>query len=143
LRRAETSRAEEARRPRPCLFVGDRRSRAAIRMGVTWYDGRLAAKTLFAVLEALGLSYEDYEVMNAYDDRGSLDVTTLQAVKEAHTRGWLIIGMGKNAQKALRELAIPHRAMRHPAARGRMRRRELYQAHVADVLKERSGAEYA
>jgi hypothetical protein len=30
-------------------------------------------------------------------------VATLQAVKEAYARGWLIIGMGKNAQKALRD----------------------------------------
>lgn len=34
------------------VFVGERRSPAAIRMGVRWPDGRLAAKQLFDALRA-------------------------------------------------------------------------------------------
>jgi hypothetical protein len=121
------------------IFVGDRRSAKAMQLGVTWYDGRLAAKTLCAALELLGLSSEDYDMVNAYRDSGSLDKAALQRVKHAQACGWLIIGMGKRAQKALTAFGIPHRPMMHPAARGRIRCREVYQAHVADVLQGREG----
>ena len=122
-------------RAQKVVFVGDRRSPTAMRLGVTWYAGRLAAKTLFDALKTLGLSSEEYDVVNAYHDSGRLDVATLRKVKEAQARGWLIIGMGQQAQKALTAFGIPHRPMVHPAARGGIRRREVYQAHVATVLQ--------
>jgi len=118
------------------VFVGERRSLRAIQMNVTWQDGRLAAKVLFETLAALKITEDVYVVVNAYRDDGSLDVSIMEGVQTLQGQGWLVIGMGKKAQQALTLFGIPHRPMIHPAARGKIRRRELYHAHVAGVLKE-------
>ena len=36
------------------VFVGEKRSARAIRLGVRWEDGRLSGKTLFEALRAAG-----------------------------------------------------------------------------------------
>src|SRR5712671_6883608 len=121
---------------RKILFVGERRSPRAIQMQVPWQDGRLAAKVLFEALAALKITEDVYVVVDAYRDDASLDVSIMEGVQTLQGQGWLIVGMGQRAQQALRLFGIPHRPMIHPAARGRIRRREAYQAHVAEVLKE-------
>lgn len=121
---------------RKILFVGDKRSKTAIRMNVTWQDGRLATKVLFEALAALGLSNDDYEVIKAYYDNGHMDRDLLQKLLRFGMQGYVIVGMGRRAQQALERLNVKHLKMIHPAARGRIRRRELYRAHVAEVLKE-------
>ena len=105
-------------------------------MNVTWQDGRLAAKVLFEALATLGIMEDVSVVVHAYRDDGSLDVSIMEGVQTLQGQGWLVIGMGKKAQQALTLFGIPHRPMIHPAARGKIRRRELYHAHVAGVLKE-------
>jgi hypothetical protein len=52
----------------------------------------------------------------------------------------VVVGMGTQAHKALTWLAIPHRKMGDPAARGTIRRRAWYQAHVSEVLHGRDDA---
>ncbi len=120
------------------VFVGERRSLRAIQMNVTWQDGRLAAKVLFEALATLGITEDVYVVVNAYRDDGSLDVSIMEGVQTLLGQSWLIVRLGKKAQQALTLFAIPHRPMIHPAARGRIRRRKAYQAHVAEVLKEQA-----
>ncbi len=128
--------AQDDQALRKIVFVGERRSLRAIQMNVTWQDGRLAAKVLFEALAALKITEDVYVVVNAYRDDGSLDVSIMEGVQTLQGQGWLVIGMGKKAQQALTLFGIPHRPMIHPAAGGKIRRRELYHAHVAGVLKE-------
>ena len=103
-------------------------------MQVTWQDGWLAAKVLFEALAALGMTEESVLCSTAYRDDGSLDVSIMGGVQVLHAQGWLIVGMGKRAQKAHRLFGIPHWQMIHPATRGKIRRREAYHAHVSEVL---------
>src|SRR5207245_1227056 len=74
------------------LFVGERRSPTAIRMGWTWASGRLAARTLYDALE------------NACIKIGACDFINLFEVQRAY--GWPrvleavecdipIVGMGR------------------------------------------------
>ena len=114
--------------------MGERRSPTAIRKGVTWADRRLCAKTLCHVWDALALPPEHYLFINVYRDNGSADPEALRRIHALHAEGWMVIGLGHTVQQMLARAGISHRAMIHPAARGRIRRRERYQAHVATVL---------
>lgn len=116
------------------VFVGERRSPTAIWKGVTWADRRLCAKTLCHVLDTLGLPSENARFINMYRDDGSCDTHALRRVQALQAEGWIVIGLGRTVQQALARAAVPHRAMIHPAARGHIRHRELYRAHVAAVL---------
>ena len=128
-------------RPQGILFVGEKRSKMAIRMGVTWQDGRLSAKTLDEAVRPLGLarlgipSTMPYDVLNAYRDYGDYDMQALETIAMRHRQGWLVIGMGRAAQHALDWANIPYTSMIHPAARGHIRLRARYQAHVSTVLQ--------
>ena len=48
------------------LFVGERRSPIAIKMNVTWENGRLAAKQLFDALSSCGISGEKQIFVNLF-----------------------------------------------------------------------------
>ena len=74
--------------------------------------------------------------MNVFDDAGELDIHAIYKIREWSQRGWVIVGLGRTVQQVLTNACIPFRAMVHPAARGRIRRHAVYQAHVAEVLKE-------
>lgn len=52
------------------MFVGERRSQSAIRMGVHWEDGRLAAKQLFDALLALGIDPQRCEFVHWWEPDG-------------------------------------------------------------------------
>ena len=128
------------------VFVGEHRSRTAIRLGVTWRDGRLSAKTLAQALLRLGLSYDrEYVVVNAYhdpepwifyrwEDHRMEDLEALEFCKLALQEGTTIISLGSISIAALQRHRIPHRCMIHPAARGAIRARAAYYAHVQQVL---------
>jgi hypothetical protein len=123
-------------RPVGFIFVGEKRSRTAIRRGYSWYDKRLCARTLAEALETCGVEPHHYTCINVFDDTGELDVHAVYKIREWSTQGWVIVGLGRTVQQVLTHACIPYRAMIHPAARGPVRRREVYQAHVAEVLKE-------
>lgn len=116
------------------LFVGERRSPLAIQRRVTWQDGKLAAKTLCEALSAAGIPRRNYEMLNLWEDDGTLSALAEQTVRDCHEAGWIVVGMGRKVQKRLQICGIPHRALTHPAARGALRKREHYQAHVQAVL---------
>ena len=118
----------------PLLFVGERRSRTAMQRGYSWPDQRLCGRTLAQALAACGIALEQYRCMNVYTDEGALDRQALTHIRTLHAAGWVVVGLGRTVQRVLTVAGIPHRAMIHPAARGRRRKREAYQQHVAAIV---------
>lgn len=115
--------------PPTLLFVGERRSKRARRMRVRWQDGRLAAAQLFPALRAIGIDPESCLWANWYERASPATIRLLVA-----KAGVVVVGMGRIVQAALTKAGIPHVALVHPAARGTIRRRENYHAHVAKTL---------
>jgi hypothetical protein len=109
------------------LFVGESRSPTAKRMGVTWKDGRLAAKPLFEALEFIGIDPAQHKFVNWFEGGK-------QAVRSF--RDGSIVAMGKKVQRALDAEGIQYIGIVHPAARGKIRKRETYISHVYAALSE-------
>ena len=138
--------------PQRILFVGERRSQTAIKMGVTWFDGRLCAMTLHEALAQLGIDAKDPErvgFVNLWRDEPmdlSLDEhprleyvingDTFEHIRRTASlsNGWTIVGLGKKVQRVLDQEGIPHLKMIHPAARGAIRGKYRYWLHVARAL---------
>jgi hypothetical protein len=57
-------------------------------------------------------------------------------LREAVAEGAVILAMGRLVERELVRRGIPHRPMVHPAARGRIRKRERYVEHVREVLHQ-------
>lgn len=120
------------------LFVGECRSLTAIRNGWRWQDGRLAAKTLFDALRALGIDPEAHEFVNLWTDPPAAPRITWH--RKARLRATaslgekIIVALGKKVSDKLAELKVDHVALIHPAARGRIRGRGRYARHVAEKL---------
>jgi hypothetical protein len=129
-----------SRRPTRFIFVGERRSRRAIQLGVRWEHGRLCARTLHAALRTIGLAPEEQAYVNLYFDAEppALNEALLARLRALAAEGVEIVGLGRLVQRALERAGVPHRRLIHPAARGAIRARAVYQAHVASVL----GREY-
>lgn len=119
------------------IFVGERPSQRSIDLGVTWQDGALAAKQLFDALRACGIDPNAQTFLNLFID--SADIVNDRAVKEiqnvfksrSHT---IIIALGRKVEGELTKLNIHHRFLTHPAARGKIRKKERYAGHVKKVL---------
>jgi hypothetical protein len=117
------------------LFVGEKRSKTAIAKGWTWADGRLAAKTLQEALALLGLRYgKGYECINLLDDNGVFSTKTIQALRTRVNAGWILVSMGAQVDRTLTAYEVPHLRITHPAARGKIRTRAHYRAHVKERL---------
>jgi hypothetical protein len=118
------------------LCVGERRSVTAIRRGWTWADGHLAARTLRQAMHGLGLSYGyHYVCTNILDDDGVWSTHTMNSIADMEAKGWKIVALGKEAARYLSAYEITHVTLVHPAARGAIRKRERYDAHVAAILQ--------
>lgn len=124
-------------RPPRFVFVGERRSRRAIEMGVRWEHGRLCARTLHEALRAMGLDPTRQTYLNAYTDGepAAIDAAAIARVRSLAAAGAQIVALGRAAHRALEQAAVPHRRLTHPAARGAIRARAAYHAHVAAVLR--------
>ena len=109
------------------LFVGEERSATAKKMGVYWEDGNLAAKTLFDACRAHRVDPLKHEFTNLFERGGKRDV-----------REWRgpVVAMGRKVQAELTRMGIEHTPMVHPAARGKIRLKANYAAHVGEVLRE-------
>lgn len=118
------------------VFVGQRRSALAIARGLTWEDGHLSAKTLHDGLRALGLDPGAQVYLNLFPDDGPsvVDPDALERVRSLAARGMIVVGMGRIVQAALDRAGVIHRGLVHPAARGAIRARSTYRAHLARVL---------
>jgi hypothetical protein len=121
----------------PFLFLGERRSRKAVEMGVRWEHGNLAARPLFDALRAHGIDPEQqwFENLFCEDLDGPFvvrpDLDALLAAVPSHYR---LVAMGNRVSAALRRHGIVHIKIVHPAARGRIRERPRYIAHVGEQL---------
>lgn len=116
------------------LFIGERRSPTAMRMGVTWEDGRLCAKNLHQALRAIGIEPADCQFRNAFDDEGRAEPFTVHVARAHVERGGEVIALGLRASGVLARDGVPHRVLVHPAARGAIRKRERYEEHVRETL---------
>lgn len=112
------------------LFVGEERSELAKARNVRWEDGALAAKQLFDALRSCGIDPKRQQFTNLFERGG------LTKILAARAAGIKIVGMGKKVQLDLARRRISHLALTHPAARGRIRRKERYANHVRSVLEE-------
>lgn len=130
--------------PPPLVFVGERRSRRAIRLGVTWDDGRLAARTLHEALAACGIDPRRHIFVNLFLDPSiagdapappAVDRAMVAQLAACAALGARLVGLGRLVQGVLAREGLPHLALVHPAARGALRRREVYHAHVAERLR--------
>jgi hypothetical protein len=127
------------------LFVGECRSITAQRQGWTWWDGRLAAKPLFEALAAMGVNPKAHMYINLWPDnvegathRPGHPVkilgSTIRIILSHRRMDAVVVALGKRVSAELAKRGIVHVALIHPAARGAIRKRERYHAHVADKL---------
>ncbi len=112
------------------LFVGEEPSKTAKEKGWVWGDEQLCSKTLLEALDKAGVHRESLQFINLFED-GSVNQDSIQMIKDFKSS---VIGMGNKVQRALTKNNIGHHALIHPAARGKIRKTELYQAHVKKVL---------
>lgn len=122
------------------LFLGERRSRKAVQMGVRWENGNLAARPLFEALRAHGIDPAEQRFENLFreDTEGPFVVREDAAQFLAECRQYRIVAMGNRVSAVLRRLGVEHIKIVHPAARGRIRERPLYIAHIGEKLNGRA-----
>jgi hypothetical protein len=111
------------------LIVGERRSDKAKRMGVRWEDEALAAIPLFEALRACGVDPAACKFVNWFEDDGA---------QVAREYAGPIIALGNKVQAAMRAEGLDHIPLVHPAARGAIRLRKNYIAHVREQLVDSS-----
>jgi hypothetical protein len=109
----------------PILFVGEKRSAKAIELGLRWEHGGLAAKPLFEALCACDIDPAKCVFTNIFERGGR---------KKAQTHHGLVVAMGQKAAKELSRMQVEHISIVHPAARGKIRKRARYVAHVKSAL---------
>lgn len=108
------------------LFVGERRSKKARKLRVRWEDEALAAKPLFDALRACGIDPAECRFVNWFEGgKGAV---------RSH-RG-VVVALGNKVKAALQAERIEHVALVHPAARGAIRLRATYIAHVRERLSQ-------
>ncbi len=116
------------------LFVGEKPSRKAVSMGVTWRDGRLAAKQLFDALRACGIDPDLQSFDNVFHSDHGADRISSAAIRRIRASKLRVVAMGRKAYNALQSLRIDCVLITHPAARGKIRAKAAYAAHVKSVL---------
>jgi len=115
------------------IFVGEKPSLTALKNDWTWEDGRLAAAQLKRALENLGISFCSQWFTNVLSGTG-IDQEEIDRIEAGLLEGGKIVAMGKKVSFVLDNLGIHHLTIPHPAARGRIRRKELYQEAVRNGL---------
>lgn len=138
---------------RALIFVGECRSLTAQRKGWTWQDGRLAAKPLFEALAAMGVDPRAHEYANLWSDNASgttygdlkpgIRRSTIVRIAARRAVGHVVVALGKRVSGELVRRGIDHVAIVHPAARGRIRKRERYMAHIREALSPHLSSEDA
>lgn len=125
------------------IFVGERPSHTAFVNGWTWKDGRLAGRTLFAALAAADIAPDEQDFRNLFGDTPSdppfvTDEARRRAARlreDAYLSQATVVALGDKVARALTALGVPHKKLVHPAARGKIRARDRYIAHVRETLK--------
>jgi hypothetical protein len=102
------------------VFVGERRSRRARAMGVSWSDGRLAACTLHAALRACGIDPTTVTFVNLFqdrDDRWELEPEVLAQVLQLAATGATIVALGQRVHRAFDRAQLEHGPSTRPTLR--------------------------
>src|SRR5688572_16535997 len=115
---------------RTFLFVGERPSPTAIRMGVTWKDGRLAAKQLFDALLSNGIDPSKQVYDNIFTAQDKVCPRAVRRIRRAFRQGMTVVAMGQRVGAVFSKLGLAHKAIVHPAARGRIRKKSRYSEHL-------------
>lgn len=124
------------------IFVGERQSPKAARYGHTWASGQAAAATLHRALQAAGIDPNSQEFLNLWSVPGLRDPKrpprrdVVRRLRKAARVGERVVAMGALVQRELARHKIPCTPLIHPAARGKVRRRDLYEQHVRERLTE-------
>lgn len=124
---------------RRLVFVGERRSRKARELNASWTNGGLAAHTLHAALRACSIDPNTVLFLNLFEEGDGawvVDAVTLEQVRTLASERAAVIALGWVVQRTLARYGISSVPLTHPAARGRIRTRAVYQAHVAEVLAQ-------
>jgi hypothetical protein len=123
------------------LFIGEKPSPMADTKDRVWADGGLAAKQLFDGLRANDIDPEKCVFFNLFGDNADADervhvITPRGQIITAIARAnrLEIVAMGNKVANYLRSLQIDHRAIVHPAARGTIRGKDVYAAHIKERL---------
>ena len=133
---------------RPILFVGENRSKMAQEKDWSWEGCQLekkprnCANQLFDALEYCGINpYDVFKVhfVNAFSDNLSEwvqneDLDNLLLLYSES--GFAIVSLGDRVHRHLEEIDVPHIQLIHPAARGKIRKKENYRKHVKEKLLE-------
>ena len=115
------------------LFIGEQKSMKAAKMGVSWEDGRLAAKQLFEALEYCGINPKECKFLNALDGTGQPNIFRSYG-------SYQFVAMGNRVAKWLTENGMDDFIkIVHPAARGKIRLKANYFAHVKSALSKANG----
>jgi hypothetical protein len=119
----------------PFLFVGERPSKRAQSIGASWRNGKLSAKVLHDALRAAGIDPLAQRYANLFVcDTGTVSGWSLTRIRWLQARGYKVVGLGRKVHRVLARERIHHVELVHPAARGRIRLRENYRAHVRETL---------
>jgi hypothetical protein len=121
------------------LFIGEKPSRTAFERGWTWENGQLAAKQLFDALAYSEIVTERCTFVNLFgNDPDSEEIADIKIIEDLlrHDADGIVtlVAMGEKVAKSLRCHGVDHKKIVHPAARGKIRGKEIYCQHVKDVL---------
>ena len=123
------------------LFVGENPSLTAVKKNIVWADGGLAARQLFDALRANKIDPQSCVFLNLFGDQHDTLFDYMMVKKSigilqslARTNRLEIVAMGRKVERQLRQHNVEHRAIVHPAARGSIRAKAAYAAHIKERL---------
>jgi hypothetical protein len=116
------------------LFVGEKRSPMARKMGVTWKDGRLSGKHLMSAIKHAKLDVANCDFKNVFREILAEDIVNKTAVREIKRFSGVVVAMGRKVERVLINNDIEHSFIYHPATRGEVRNIDKYCNHFKDNL---------
>ena len=116
------------------LFVGEKRSPRARKLGLTWKDGGLCAKHLFTAMERANLDINHCNFMNVFREILADNIVNKTAVREIKRFDGIVVAMGRKVERVLKNNDIEHEFVYHPATRGEVRNIDKYCNHFKNNL---------
>ena len=116
------------------LFVGEKRSPTARKMGVTWKDGRLSGKHLMTAIDRCSIDVANCDFMNVFREILTENIVNKTAVREIKRFDGVVVAMGRKVERVLKNNDIEHSFIYHPATRGEVRNIDKYCNHFKDNL---------
>jgi len=118
------------------LFVGEKRSKRAKQLNVTWKDGKLAGKHLYEALNRMNIDVEHCGFRNIFRELDDKEIVNKTALRDIKKFNGIIIGMGRKVESVLKKEGINHVFIFHPASRGTIRKIDNYCKHVKESFNE-------